>query len=138
MMEKMRNAKKRKGFTLIELIVVIVILGILAAIAIPRFMSQTDNAKNSAGEATARTLNSAVALYMVDEAANDAKADPDLDAATDADGAYQALVEAELVQGLKDETILNDSAVAGKISYNSTNKLFTYTTIGDVQDEDED
>ena len=38
MMEKMRNAKKKKGFTLIELIVVIAILGILAVLAVPRLV----------------------------------------------------------------------------------------------------
>ena len=60
--------KKRKGFTLIELVVVIAILGILAAIAIPRFTQMTDKANQSAFESTHRTIVAAVQMYM---AAND-------------------------------------------------------------------
>ena len=61
MKNELRN-KKKKGFTLIELIVVIVILGILAAIAIPRFTSTLSDSKQDADEATARTIVSALTL----------------------------------------------------------------------------
>jgi type IV pilus assembly protein PilA len=49
---EVKNMKrnKKKGFTLIELIVVIAILGILAAIAVPRFSGITDKAKVSADQ----------------------------------------------------------------------------------------
>lgn len=54
--------KKRKGFTLIELIVVIAILGILMALAIPRFSGFTDKAKISADEQYASIVANALLI----------------------------------------------------------------------------
>jgi type IV pilus assembly protein PilA len=56
--------KKRKGFTLIELIVVIAILGILAAIAIPRIGGFTDSAKEQADKVMASTIKNATAMAL--------------------------------------------------------------------------
>lgn len=61
----MRNDVKNKGFTLIELIIVIAILGILAMIVIPQVTSFIEQAKVSADQTTVRTLNSVTALYGV-------------------------------------------------------------------------
>ncbi|MDH8679421.1 prepilin-type N-terminal cleavage/methylation domain-containing protein [Fusibacter bizertensis] len=95
-MMKALNKKRKKGFTLIELIVVIAILGILAAIAIPRFTDVTGKAQTAAEDATIRTVNSAWQIYSVDKTSGTWPT-------TYVDGA--AGTEAEITINVKDVTL---------------------------------
>ncbi len=65
MLQKLRGTNE-KGFTLIELMIVIAIIGILAAIAIPNFINYRNKSYCSAAESDAANLASAIADYFTD------------------------------------------------------------------------
>ena len=68
MLMKMRSKmQNQKGFTLVELMVVVVILGILVAIAVPVYNSVTEKAEASAIQANLRTLDGAIMQAKVTE-----------------------------------------------------------------------
>lgn len=62
------SLRRRKGFTLIELIIVIAILAILAAIAIPAYLTYRNNARISADAATCKVIYDA---WLIAEASAD-------------------------------------------------------------------
>ncbi len=74
------NFMKKKGFTLIELMVVIAIIGLLAAIALPRFTGVSDSAKVAQVQGNLSGLRTSIAMY---QARNDAF--PELEDATTQD-----------------------------------------------------
>ncbi len=73
MFKKFRN---QKGFTLVELIVVIVIIGILAAIAVPKFQDLSNSAKAAACKQNQAAIESAAAIYYANSAISGSAAYP--------------------------------------------------------------
>ena len=58
---------KQGGFTLVELMVVVAVIAILAAIAMPQFMSAADKAKNAKQVADMQIIRNATQLYTIDK-----------------------------------------------------------------------
>lgn len=62
-MEKIKIRSHEDGFTLIEILVVILIVGILAAIAVPVFLNQRNKALDASIESNARNIHNALTMY---------------------------------------------------------------------------
>ncbi|MFN9480401.1 MAG: type II secretion system major pseudopilin GspG [Betaproteobacteria bacterium] len=60
------SPRRRRGFTLIEIMVVIAILGILAALIVPRIVGRTDDARIAAAKTDIATIVQALKLYRLD------------------------------------------------------------------------
>lgn len=63
---QVRQIKRQAGFTLVEIMVVVVILGILAALVVPRFVGRTDEARAVAAKQDVAAILQALKLYQLD------------------------------------------------------------------------
>jgi len=95
----MRRDRSESGFTLIELVIVIVILGILAAVAIPKYEDMREQARTATLKGQLGAIRSAVAIQYGRNALNGSATFPTLDASIFADG------------NVPKEPILNSNAV---------------------------
>ncbi|PID80241.1 MAG: hypothetical protein CSB19_00645 [Clostridiales bacterium] len=107
-MNILKAKRRKKGFTLVELIVVIVILGLLIGIAVPRYNQISAKAKTTADEATARTIISAIHLAAADH-------DGDVGKVTATDVSKLVSVQVEKTH--------NPSGNNWGFTYDSTNKV---------------
>ena len=64
-MKTLRTSTQR-GFTLIEIMVVVVIIGVLGAIVVPQFMSRPDQAKVTAARTDIQAISTALEMYRLD------------------------------------------------------------------------
>lgn len=107
--------KYNKGFTLIELIIVMVILGVMAAVAVPRYLDSISNAEESAENAIINSIKSGLKQYANNKLYSDGRAiwpDNPFDALSERPAGYT--------------TDSNDADVDGEWTFDLSNSRITH------------
>ncbi|MBI3541051.1 MAG: type II secretion system protein [Deltaproteobacteria bacterium] len=126
-------ASNNKGFTLIELVLVITILGILAVAALPSFIDISTNARQSSMSGVVGAVRSGISLYRSNDIVKNGPPGlypTTLDAAaagakSTADPFYSAILQ----QPLKDTAWKKDAADANVYIFNDGTSTCTYTYV---------
>ena len=135
MLKKM--LKGRKGFTLIELVMVIVIIGILAAVAIPKYLGLQDEARKAQEKGVVGGVRGGISVFHADALANETDQWPvgtlDMAVPTATDGLFASVLDIPISSGwTKDSATVyiankDKGAVEQSYTYDPNNGTFTET-----------
>lgn len=130
-MIKRANNKKKKGFTLIELIIVLAVMAIIALIAIPNFKAVRDNSKVKADKQSCETIERTVLMLVSDETVT-VTAATDIEFTVTTDGKSGSVTEPDApTDDLKDTEIeAINKALAEVNKPQENNKTIYKITIG--------
>jgi general secretion pathway protein G len=131
--------KKRNGFTLVEILIVVVILGILAAIVIPQFSDASEQANLSSLTSNLQTVRSQIQLYKIQHngklpGAGEADFTAALTGVTNSAGATVAVGTSGAVgpylQAIPKNPYVSDNAINKVVTTGTTNPTAASTTAG--------
>ena len=120
----------RKGFTLIELILVIAILGILAVSALPKFLNLTQNAKQASRDGVIGAVRSGIALYRANDMVTSGGTG-EYPTALDAVGTgstCSACFSTVLANGVNDTSWTKATATTYSFNDGTTSTTYTYSS----------
>lgn len=121
-----RASGLRRGFTIVEMIVVLVVVGVLAAIVVPRFNGMTDEAKASAVQGILAGVRSSVAGYRARQVISGAAAYPTLTQLTTVGTVMQQPIPSNPYSNLSTVQTVSASQAASRAVLNTTTYGWNY------------